>query len=345
MTEDSSVSGSTLPIFTRDQIKNKDVKDAWADKSDKAFLYVDPQLDANGLPMPFAGVPTLPTNQIDPNTLGVVDIVSNFVQRETGSAPQDAIDPDASGKAIDALKSREDLSTQVITDNIHQSIKHSGKVWESISGDIYTRSQMKKVLGVNGTIKHEQINMDSLDPKTGNPITINDVSKGRFSVDIELGPQYESQKAATIGSLERVIEKVGENSPLQPALVGAWIENIEGTGLEGVKDLNKKIMLQSGIVKPETPEEEQIVAQAQQRTDPNDKLIEAATAQQNAEAENLIASSKGKIATAQKDLATAEKTKAETAEIVTDIGIKRSEQILKRFSEIPVGPADVRTLQ
>ena len=98
MTEDSSVAGNTLPIFTRDQIKSNDVKDVWADKTDKPFLYIDPQLDANGQPMPFAGVPTLPNNQVDPNTLGVVDIVSNFVQRETGNAPQDAVDPDASDR-------------------------------------------------------------------------------------------------------------------------------------------------------------------------------------------------------------------------------------------------------
>lgn len=338
MTEDSSVTGNSLPIFTRDQMKSKDVRDSWADKSDKAFMLVDPQLDADGRSLPFAGVPTLPTNQVDPNTLGVVDIVSNFVQRETGNAPQDAIDPDASGKAIDALKAREDLNTQVITDNIHQSIKHSGKVWEAISADIYTRSQMKKVLGVDGSVKHEQLNKASLDPQTGNPITINDISKGRFSVDIELGPQYESQKAATIGSLERVIEKVGENSALQPALIGAWIDNIEGTGLEGVKELNRNNMLRQGIVKPATPEEEQIVAQSQGQQDPNDELVKAATEQQKAEAENLRAASAGKIASAQKDLATAEKTKAETAEIVTDIGIKRAEQTLRKFATIPVGP-------
>jgi hypothetical protein len=341
MTEDSSVTGNTLPIFTRDQVKSNDIKNAWADKSDKAYLVVDPQLDQNGQAIPFTGIATLPTNQIDPNTLGVVDIVSNFVQRETGNAPQDTIDPDASGKAIDALKQREDLSTQVITDNIHQSIKHSGKVWEAISGDIYTRSQMKKVLGIDGTMKYEQINGSSLDPQTGNPITINDLTRGRFSVDIELGPQYESQKAATIGSLERVIEKVGEDSALQPALIGAWIENIEGTGLEGVKELNRNNMIRQGIVKPETPEEEQIAAQAQSQTDPNDELVKAATMQQQAEAKNLEASSVGKMATAQKELATAEKTKAETAEIVTDIGIKQSEQVLRRFAKIPVGPANV----
>lgn len=338
MTEDSSVSGGSLPIFTRDQIKSDDVKQAWADKNDKAFLYVDPQVGENGQPIPFTGVPTLAPNQVDPNTLGVIDVISNFVQRETGNAPQDAIDPDASGKAIDSLRERENLSTQLITDNIHQSIKHSGKVWEAISGDIYTRNQMKKVMGVNGQTKIEQINQQSLDPQTGNPITLNDLSKGKFSVDIEVGPQYESQKAATIGSLERVIEKVGEQSPLQPALVGAWIDNIEGTGLEGVKELNRSLMLQQGTVKPETPEEEAIVDQAQNKTDPQQDLLEAAANQQNAEAKNLEASSVGKIATAQKDLATAEKTKAETADIVVDIGIKRSEQVLRRFAQIPIGP-------
>lgn len=345
MTEDSSVSGGTLPVFTREQVKQPDIQDAWANKTDAAYLIVDPQTDTQGNKLPFAGIPTLAPNQVDPNTLGVIDIVSNFVQRETGNAPQDTVDPDASGKAIDALKEREDLNTQVITDNIHQSIKHSGKVWEAIASDVYTRSEMKKVLGKDGLTRMEQINAPSLDVNTGNPITINDLSKARFSVDIEIGPQYESQKAATIGSLERVIEKVGENSPLQPALVGAWIDNIEGTGLDGVKELNRQQMLMQGIAKPETPEEEQMVAQAQQQTDPQEELVKAAANQQNAEAENLRASSAGKIASAQKDLATAEKTKAETAEIIVDIGNKQAEQVLRRFATVPVGPASPRRIQ
>ena len=87
---------------------------------------------------------------------------------------------------------------------------------------------------------------------------------------------------------------------------------------------------------------EQIVAQAQGQTDPQAELVKAATAQQNAEAKNLEASSVGKMASAQKDLATAEKTKAETAETVIDIGIKQSEQVLRRFAKIPVGPADMQ---
>jgi hypothetical protein len=337
MTEDASTSGGSLPILTRSQQKSQDVRDSWANKNGGAYVLIDDQLDSQGNPVPNQGVPMLQPNAIDPNTLGVIDVVSNFVQRETGNAPQDQIDPDASGVAIDSLRERENLTTQPVTDNIHQSIKHSAKVYESMAGDTYTRTQMKKVLDITGKQRIEQLNIPSLDPETGNAITLNDLSKGRFSVDIELGPQYESQKAATIGSLERVIEKVGENSPLQPALIGAWVDNIEGTGLDGVKELNRKIMLQNGTAKPESPEEEQMVQAAQSQEDPQAELNKAITNQQNAEAENLRASSAGKVATAQKDMATAEKTKAETAEIVVDINTKlqesRADQIFNRFAE------------
>ena len=338
MAESSASSGDTVPIFTRQQIKG--LENNWANKNNKSYMVINDVLDAQGNPTPAGPVGEVRPNQIDPNTSGVIEVMSNFVQRLTGNAPQDTIDPDASGKAINALRKRENLNTQVISDNVIQSIKHSGKVYRSMAGDIYTRAQMKKVLGVDGTIRIEQLNQQSLDPQTGNPIQMNDLSRGRFSVDIEVGPQYESQKEATIESLERVLEKLPENSPYFGPVLSMWMENISGTGLKPLKEFNRNLMLRQGLIEPENGEEEQIVQQVQQQTDPNDELIKAATAQQNAEAKNLEASSVGKIASAQKDLATAEKTKAETADIVTDIGIKRSEQILRRFAKIPIGPAN-----
>ncbi len=318
MAEDSSSAGTQIPILLTDQVKSETARGSWEDPAGGAFVVVDPVDDGNGNiinpPVQF-----MPTAQIDANTMGLIEVVSNFIQRETGNAPQDQVDPDASGKAIDALEDRQNLTTQLITDNILQSTKHSGKVYLSMAGDIYTKSQMKKIIGVNNKTSFEQLNVQSLDPQTGNPITLNDISRGRFAVDVEVGTQYESQKAATIGSIERVIEKVGENSPLQPALVGAWVENIEGTGLEGVKKVNRNMMLNQGTVEPETDEEEQLVANAQNQQNPQDEVNKAIANQQNAEAENLRASSAAKLATVKKDMATVGKIKAETAEIIQDL--------------------------
>lgn len=343
MAESSASSGDSVPILSRDQIKG--LENVWADKTNKAYMVLNDIVDAQGNKMPMGPLGYLQPNQLDPNTMQSLDVISNFVQRQTGNAPQDTIDPTASGKAINALRKRENLNTQVMSDNIIQSIKHSGKVYRSIAGEIYTRSQMKKVLGVDGAIKIEQLNVQSLDPQTGNPVQLNDLSRGRFSVDVEVGPQYESQKEATIESIERVIEKVDPNSPYFGPLMAMWMDNIQGTGLKPLKEFNRNLMLKQGLVEPDTDKERNMLQSIQQETDPNDELVKAATNQQNAEAKNLEASSVGKIATAQKDLATAEKTKAETADIVTDIGIKRSEQILKRFAKIPIGPANMQTLQ
>ncbi|MCP5005820.1 MAG: hypothetical protein GY941_18075, partial [Planctomycetes bacterium] len=243
MSEDASSTGTQIPILWTDEATSEVAKNSWKDPAGNSMVIVDPVDDGNGGRLPKT-IPFMPTSQIDPNTMGLIEVVSNFVQRETGNAPQDQVDPDASGKAIDALEDRQNLTTQLITDNILQSVKHEGKVYLSMAADIYTKSQMKKTIGVDGkSIKFEQLKHHTLDPQTGNPITLNDLSRGRFSVDVEVGTQYESQKAATIGSIERVIEKVGEQSPLQPALVGAWVENIEGTGLEGVKKVNRDLML------------------------------------------------------------------------------------------------------
>jgi len=337
--EGSASSGDTVPIFTRQQVKG--LESLWGDKTNKAYMVINDLIDAAGNPIASGPVGTVTPNQVDPNTITVIDAVSGFVQKQTGNAPQNTVDPSASGKAINALRKRENLNTQVISDNILQSIKHSGKVYRAIAGEIYTRSQMKKIIGLDGTIKMEQLNVQSLDPQTGNPIQLNDLSRGRFSVDVEVGPQYESQKEATIESIEKVIEKIPPDSPYLGPLLAMWMENIQGTGLKPLKEFNRNLMLKQGLVNPETDEEKQMLAEMQQQQDPNDELVKAATMQQQAEAKNLEAASVGKIASAQKDLAMAEKVKAETAEIVLDIGNKRAEAILSRFSQIPVGPADI----
>lgn len=338
MAESSSSSGDSVPIFTRRQIEG--LESNWADKTNKPYQVINDLTDAQGNPVASPPVGYLQPNQVDPNTISVLETVSNFVQRQTGNAPQDQIDPDASGKAINALRKRENLNTQVMSDNIIQSIKHSGKVYRAMAGDVYSRSQMKKIIGEDGTTKIEQLNAESIDPQSGNPIMLNDLSRGRFTVDIEVGNQYESQREAAIESIERIIEKIQPDSPYFGPLIAMWMENINGSGIKPLKEFNRQLMLKQGLIKPETPEEQAMLQQIAQQKDPQEELVKAAAAQQNAEAENLRASSATKIADAQKTLAETEKTKAETAEIITDIGVKRAEVMLKKFAQVPVGPAN-----
>ena len=336
MAESSASSGDSVPIFTRNQVKG--LESNWANKSNKPYQVINDIVDANGNPIASGPLGYSQPNQVDPNTIAVMDSISAFVQRQTGNAPQDTIDPNSSGKAINALRARENLNTQVVTDNILQSIKHSGKVYRSIAGDIYTRAQMKKTIGMDGQSKMVQLNQTSLDPQTGNPIDINDLSRGRFSVDVEVGPQYESQKEATVDSIERILGQLTPDSPYYGPILAMWMNNITGTGLEPLKKFNRNIMLTQGLVEPDTPEETQMLQNAQQQTDPQEELVKAAAKQQEAEAVNLQASAVQKIADSNLK-------KAQAAEKVVDIGIKRTEQTLRRLQGIQAGQPDANVTQ
>ena len=323
MAEASASSGESLPIFTRKQIEKLEAE--WVDQS-AAYRVINDIMDGNGNPIVSGPVGYTPVNQLDPNTMAAMEIVSNVMQRQTGNAPQDSVNPVASGKAIDALENRQNMSTQPIKDNIQQSIKHSGKVYRSMAGDVYTRTQMKKVLGLNGQVKLEQLNSMSLDP-SGNPIMINDLSKGRFGVDVELTPQYESQKRATVESIERVIEKLPENSQYFAPVLAMWMENITGIGLKPLKEFNRKLMLRQGLVEPDNDEEIQLLEQLSQQTDPQDELAAAATEQQRAEAQNLLASSKNKEADTKKK-------EVETMKIRSEIGLSIIDRRMEQFNNV-----------
>jgi len=148
--------------------------------------------------------------------------------------------------------------------------------------------------------------------ETGELITPTVISKGRFKVDVEVGPQYESQREATVESLQKAIEAVGPESPYFAPLMAMWMKNISGTGLDELKEFNRNQMLQMGLAKPENDEEAQMLESLQNQVDPQEELNKSISNQQNAEAKSLEAG-------AQQKLADAAKKKAETVKIMTEI--------------------------
>ena len=128
-----------------------------------------------------------------------------------------------------------------------------------------------------------------MDEESGVMVPTNDLSKGKFAVTVKVGPQYNTEREATLDSLERIMDKVGQENKYFAPMLSMWINNVQGTGLKPLKDFNRKDMILSGMVKPETEDEIAMVEQAGQQTDPQTELTMAAAEQQKAEAENLKA--------------------------------------------------------
>lgn len=310
MADGAASSPDSKPIFTDKQVEG--MEHYWAEP-DGAYRVVRQLEDANGNPIASGPIGYQQPAQVDPNTLTSSEIINRFVLGVTGGAPQEIENPDASGKAITALRSRENLNTQVIKDNIIQSVKHSGLVARSIYSEIMTSQRTRRTLGIDGAQSTVQINGTIMDEESGELITSNVIGKGKFKVDVEVGPQYETQREAAVETLQKALEMVGEDSRYFDPLMAMWMKNISGTGLEELKEFNRIEMLKQGLAKPETDEEKAMLEQLSQQTNPQDELAKAATKQQEAEAENLIASAENK------DADTGKK-KAETIKILKEVG-------------------------
>lgn len=98
---------------------------------------------------------------------------------------------------------------------------------------------------------------------------------------------------------------LAQGSVYEGPVMAMLIDNLDGVGLDALKEFNRKHMLLQGLVEPETEEEAAMLEQVGQEPDGEAELQKAITAQQNAEAENLQTDSELNLAQAEEKRASA----------------------------------------
>ncbi len=320
LAENSASTGQEVPIFDPDQVQGE-IAQLWADRNNKPYLLARALRDNDGNIVHHGPTSYLKPAQLDGSTQELLQIVPAFVQDLTGGAPQDTLDPDMSGKAIQALQKREDMNTQNINDNIRNSIEWSGTVYQSMAADgIYTSQRMVRTIGKDETEGQAMLLKTVMDEKTGKLIQANDLTGKKFQSFADVGPQYDSLKEQTVEDLKGMLEtmiNVPGGDQYMPAILATLLDNITGVGLGPLKDLNRRNMIMQGLIKPETDEEKEMLAQAQEQQnqpDPQQQLIEAAAMQAEGEARER----ESKVLV---NAADANKKQAETQEILASIDV------------------------
>lgn len=327
LSENAASAGQEVPIFTNEQIKNPSQAAEWARKNNKPYLTLDPVIDPlTGTIFHVGPVGYSKPPQLDQSTATLMQAMPDFVRSVTGGAPQDTLDPDASGKAINSLLKRENLNTQIIVDNISNAIVQSGEIYQSMVEDVYNVPRMVRTLSKDGIHGRQHLFRTIQDEETGMFIESNKLHGRKFRAYPDSGPQYETMREQVVEELKGMLEIMSRIEGAQPfiePLILVMLENITGTGLEGIKQLGRQRALLMGLVPPETEQEEQLLQQAQQQSqqpDEQQQLTAAITSQQNAEAQKLQADIVETLADAEKKGAETEKIEAETAKIEAEIG-------------------------
>jgi len=227
-----------------------------------------------------------------------------------------------SGVAIDALQSRGDVVTVEYYEAMEVAIEHTCRILINAIPKVYDGTRIVRILGEDGMPENVDINRVAVNPETGRPEVVNDISKGRYEISCSAGKSFDSRQQESISAILEV-------AALDPSIIqeGADIllKNTNAPGLDVLAERRRAALFNAGLIPKSqwTEEETQAVQQAQlaaqgqpQEQDPN--MILAMAEQTKAQADLLAEENKNQKLMVDTQLAQS-KQSIEVAKIQSDI--------------------------
>lgn len=302
------------PIFTPEQVLGHETR--WADDNVKNYAYMlvneleGPQGDTilSG-PLGYTKPPA-----VSPAMAALLQVTEQDISDILGNQEAgEEIMPNVSGKAVELVQNRLDLQSFIYMSNMKKAVKRSGQIWLSMAGDLFVEDGRRmKSIDKQGESSFVTINdAKVLDAETGKIGLKNDISKARLEVSATIGPSSQTKRQASVRAFTGMMQ-ITADPETQLVLGSLALMNMEGEGIEDVREWNRKRLVSMGVLQPnEQDKAEAAEAQANAQPDPNVVLMQAVADKERAQA--------GKY---QKD---AEKVDAEIGEIRADTIKKLSE--------------------
>ena len=314
LAEISALSTVEKPILTPEQIAGNQLM--WEEDNVKNYPYllINPITDQNGNqtvapPLAYTKVPNIPPAMAALLQLTDADIKDILGNQEAG----EQVTPNISGKAIELIQTRLDMQTFIYMSNMAKSIKRCGEVWLSMAQELYVE-QGRKMKGVvkDGGVTSIELNIPKFNRETGMTETHNDLSTATLDVVASVGPSSSSKRQATVRALTAMLPLAQDPETVQ-VLTSMALMNMEGEGIEDVREYFRNKMLRLGVVKPTDEEAQQLQAElATQQPDAQTQYFQAAAEAEQARAAEARADTVLTIAKAEKTQAETEKEKADT---------------------------------
>lgn len=250
--------------------------------------------------LPNAGKPSRePTAQFPAALAQAAAISSDDIKAATGiyDASLGARSNETSGRAILARQREGDVANFDYIDNLSYAMKYDFEITNDLITKIYDTERQIRIIGEDGAEKVIRVNQAVLDQQSGQEVTLNDLSQGRYDIAVTVGPSYTTQR---MEAAEAMMQLANDPSPLGMVAKYGFIKSLDMPGLEDVRKAARRIVVQAGLLEPEEGEE---APQQQQQPSP-EQMAQAQKMQ--ADAKKAEAQSVSYMASAQKDAAQAE---------------------------------------
>ena len=271
----ASQSPREKPIFTPEQIAGHEDMYSLSGADNNYPYLLQNRLAVDGTPLPMGAIATLPAPNIPPAMAAIIELTRQAVEDVANPGiPQDIADPDISGKAVLALQARLDMQSMIYQEHRKHAQRRDGEVYAGMAAVIYDVPRNVKLTMPDGTQKTEKIMETVWDNEAGEYVVLRDLRNIEFEVYSEISSSYSSQKDQTIERLDTMIAAIPPGDPIRNALLLKQLRLMDGVDFDDIRDYANQQLLMLGFRKPETPEEEQMMAaQAQKGEEPSAEMV------------------------------------------------------------------------
>lgn len=286
------------PIFLPEQIRGFEFMYEENGPDNNYPFYYQNRKTQTGEDLPIGPVAQMPEQQMPQALAASIDLTRQAVEDVANPGlPQDIADPDVSGKAVLALQSRLDQQSMVYQTHYKQAKRYDAKVYAEMASVILDTPRNVTLTLPDGTRKNAEVMAQIIDRETGQVRVINDITNMEWDVYADIGPAYSSKRDKTIEELKEMAATVGPYDPnMAKQIILTQLTLMDGVAMDDIRDNARNQLVMSGFKKPETPEEEQIVAQSQENQKPDAMMVAAQAEQAKAQADMAKVQSDNQIA-------------------------------------------------
>lgn len=246
-------------------VKMKDIKGLegfWKNANSEDYPYLPINDEAGQYPQR-AGQAEIPAALIQMAALDNEDIKAGTGMHNPSLGAQSS---ETSGRAILARSQQGATATFNYIDNLAYAIRHTYCILVDMIPRVYDTPRVVRVLGEDGGEKWRQLYQEVVDPATGQALTLNDISKGKYDVSITVGPSFATQRLEAVDAFTTMLGQMGPGLPPPIASLMAYtaINNMDLPGADDVDTAFRKLLVEQGVLQPKEGEE----PQPQQQPDP-----------------------------------------------------------------------------
>lgn len=250
------------PIFWPEQIEGYEYM--YGGNDDYPYYLLN-RTDENNGDLPVQPISYMENPEVPQANAYMLEAATNSVsQVATMGVDAEAANGQVAFDTVNQLNMRADLETYVFQDNLATAMRRDGEIYQSMVNDIYDVPRQVMMTLEDGTEKQVQLLTQAVDYQTGTVVTLNDI-RGRYECYTDTGPSFQSMKEQNRAEIQELLAKVPPGTPDWQMLLLQYFTLLDGKGVEMMREYANKQLVMMGLKKPETPEEMQMVEQAQQQ--------------------------------------------------------------------------------